>query len=471
MHGKLEAMSMKETEGVSDYITSVQTVVNQLNQMKRGEETISEDVASVMVEAVVEITMTKGNNEISFNKISEEEDMVTAGHFVKECKFSKRVKETTNLVNEEDVKFDGIVMMAYEVHVDGTLLMANEDVVPETNTTWYLNTGVGECSNTSQQNHMDDDEDEPRKPRMRSMQYLYDSTIEINYDEVFSPVARMETMKKIRLIISQATQLKWNIYQMGVKSTFLNCVLEEEAWNTQIGLEIRQDNYGIFVSHETYANEILKKFDMAECDPVVIPMAHGTKFSKFEGGDRVDADNFKSTPGYVFYIGDTSITWASKKQPIVTLSTCEANYVAMSWYVSHAIWLRNLLGEINLQQHRLTEIRVDNESTIELARNPIHHKRRKHKDVCLYFIRGQVRNGKVQLTLMATRDQVADIFTKAHPAELFNDFKMMLRMKDGRDLRLREDFFDDKSSHIALIAAQKGSHCLVVFEFQNRSLV
>nr|GEY43992.1 hypothetical protein [Tanacetum cinerariifolium] len=57
--------------------------------------------------------------------------------------FSKRVEETTNLVTEEDVKVDGIVMMAYEVDVDGTVLMANEEVVLETNTTWYLDIGVG----------------------------------------------------------------------------------------------------------------------------------------------------------------------------------------------------------------------------------------------------------------------------------------------------------------------------------------
>nr|GEY90685.1 retrovirus-related Pol polyprotein from transposon TNT 1-94 [Tanacetum cinerariifolium] len=141
--------------------------------------------------------------------------------------FSKRVEETTNLVTEEDVKVDGIVMMAYEVDVDGTVLMANEEVVLETNTTWYLDIGVvkkesawdliyknvnhgleeldykprtlaycpqttyeiGKCSNTSQQNHIPNNEEEPRKPRMRSMQYLYYFTTDMNYDEVFSPVA------------------------------------------------------------------------------------------------------------------------------------------------------------------------------------------------------------------------------------------------------------------------------------------
>jgi len=74
-----------------------------------------------------------------------------------------------------------------------------------------------------------------------------------------------------------------------------------------------------------------------------------------------DIDDRKSTSGYVFFMGNTTFSWLSKKQPIVMLSTCEAEYVATSWCVCHAIWLRNLL----------TMIQVDNKSAIELAKNPV----------------------------------------------------------------------------------------------------
>ncbi|GKF81241.1 hypothetical protein Tco_0239843, partial [Tanacetum coccineum] len=116
---------------------------------------------------VVEVTMKKGNNETGFNKIIEEEDMMTVEKVVhtnviivasratmqeiadyqKEWKKMRMI--TTNLVTEEGVNVDGIVMMAYEVDVNGIILMANKEVVPKTNTTWYLNTGVG--------NHMCED--------------------------------------------------------------------------------------------------------------------------------------------------------------------------------------------------------------------------------------------------------------------------------------------------------------------------
>nr|GEZ54538.1 retrovirus-related Pol polyprotein from transposon TNT 1-94 [Tanacetum cinerariifolium] len=301
-------------------------------------------------------------------------------------------------------------------------------------------------SNTSQQNPMDDDEDEPGKPRMRSMQYLYDSTIEINYDEVFSPIARMETIETIRLLISQAAQLKWNIYQTGVKPTFSNGVLKEEAWNTRIGsylkkngyvqcLEIRQDNYGIFVLHETYAKEILKKFDMEECNPVATPMAPDTKFSKFKGGDQVDAGKYQSVVRSLRYLTCT--------RPVIAYSVGVVSQF-MEDPSSYFSWL--ILLKIYLTEQP-AEIRADNELAFKLVRNPIHHDRRKHKDACLYFIMDRIRNEEAQLTHVVTRDQIANIFTKALPTELFNDFKMMLGIKDGRDLSLKEKFVRINSSH------------------------
>ena len=91
-----------------------------------------------------------------------------------------------------------------------------------------------------------------------------------------------------------------------------------------------------------------------------------------------DSDDRKSTTGFVFFLGDTAFTWMSKKQPIVTLSTCEAEYVAATTCVSHAIWLQILLKELNMSQVEPTEIRVDNKSAIVLAKNPMYHDRSRH---------------------------------------------------------------------------------------------
>ncbi|KAK2456950.1 putative mitochondrial protein [Trifolium repens] len=100
-----------------------------------------------------------------------------------------------------------------------------------------------------------------------------------------------------------------------------------------------------------------------------------------------DVDDRKSTSGFVFYIGNTAFTWMSKKQLIVTLSTCEAEYVAATSCVCHAIWLRNLLKELNFPQKEPTMIFVDNKSAIALAKNPVFHDRSKHIDTRYHYIR------------------------------------------------------------------------------------
>ncbi|KAG8472851.1 hypothetical protein CXB51_034771 [Gossypium anomalum] len=147
-----------------------------------------------------------------------------------------------------------------------------------------------------------------------------------------------------------------------------------------------------------------------------------------------DLDDRKSTSGYVFFMGNTAFTWLSKKQPIVTLSTCEAEYVAASWCVCHAIWLRNLLNELEQQQLDATEIRIDNKSAIELAKNPVNHERSKHIDIHFHFIRDHVKEESVKLVHVASREQVADIFTKPLSMVLLDNCKKLIGMKDGRSI-------------------------------------
>ena len=142
-----------------------------------------------------------------------------------------------------------------------------------------------------------------------------------------------------------------------------------------------------------------------------------------------NVDDRKSTSGYVFFMGSTAFSWLSKKQPIVTLSTCEAEYVAASWSVCHAVWLRNLLSKLELKQEKEIVIRVDNKSAIELAKNPVNDERSKHIDVRFHFIRKQVKEGNVELEHIESRAQAADVFTKLLPSSLFENNKMILGIR------------------------------------------
>ena len=124
-----------------------------------------------------------------------------------------------------------------------------------------------------------------------------------------------------------------------------------------------------------------------------------------------DKDSRCSQQGYIFFLGDSPISWRSKRQQIVALSSTEAEYMAMGYASRNAIWLRSLLGELGLIQPA-TLIRGDNQGAIALAHNPTHHEKSKHIDVVFHRIRDWIKNQRIKLQYCGTSENVADIFTK-----------------------------------------------------------
>jgi hypothetical protein len=132
-----------------------------------------------------------------------------------------------------------------------------------------------------------------------------------------------------------------------------------------------------------------------------------------------DYDDRKSTSGYVFTMGSSAVCWSSKKQPIVTLSTTEAEFVAAASSACQCIWLRNVLAHLHLKQKAGTVIFCDNSSSIKLSKNPILHGRCKHIDVRYHFLRDLNKDGVIELSFCKSQDQLADIMTKALKLETF----------------------------------------------------
>ncbi|KAK2969266.1 hypothetical protein RJ640_006259 [Escallonia rubra] len=139
------------------------------------------------------------------------------------------------------------------------------------------------------------------------------------------------------------------------------------------GVEVKQMEDGIFMSQKKYAEQILSRFRMKDCNPVAIPAETDSNYGR-------DLDDRKSTSGYAFHIGSAIFSWSSKKQQIVALSTCEAEYIAAAACTCQAIWLKNILKELYLIEEGPTTIYVDNKSAIALAKNPVSHSRSKHID-------------------------------------------------------------------------------------------
>ena len=125
-----------------------------------------------------------------------------------------------------------------------------------------------------------------------------------------------------------------------------------------------------------------------------------------------DLDDRKSTSGYVFQVGGTPISWRSKKQACVALSTAEAEYIALAGTAQESLWLQQLFSDLEKEPTKKMVIFEDNQSAISMAKNPQFHGRSKHIAIKYHFIREQVRNGKVELKCCRTNDMVADIMTK-----------------------------------------------------------
>ena len=272
-----------------------------------------------------------------------------------------------------------------------------------------------------------------------------------------------------------------------------------------LGIEVLQTSQGIHLCQAKYAMEVLRRFEMEDCNAVRNPMVPGGKVDLDENGERIDEtfykqiigslmyitttrpdlqfavsllsrymskpttlhlqaakrvlrylrgtmdygiwykrggagelqvytdsdfagdiDSRKSTSGYVFLMDNAAVAWLSKKQPIVTLSTTEAEYVAASVCVCQAIWFKRILGELGYNVDRNTVIYCDNTSTIKLSKNPVFHGRCKHKGVRFHFLRDMVKDEEIQLEHCGSEEQVADIFTKPLKLEAFERLRSQL---------------------------------------------
>ncbi|RWS08469.1 RxLR effector candidate protein-like protein, partial [Leptotrombidium deliense] len=124
-----------------------------------------------------------------------------------------------------------------------------------------------------------------------------------------------------------------------------------------------------------------------------------------------DLDSRRSTSGYVFIMSGGAISWMSRVQRIVALSTTEAEYIALAEAAKEAFWLRQLLVDLSLKQ-AATRILCDNQGAIKLVGNPEFHQRTKHIDVRHNFIRDAQSDGKITVQYVDTKKQAAGFLTK-----------------------------------------------------------
>jgi hypothetical protein len=142
------------------------------------------------------------------------------------------------------------------------------------------------------------------------------------------------------------------------------------------------------------------------------------------------AEDRRAVTGYAFLINGGAVSWSSKKQEIVSLSTTESEYVAATHAAKEAMWLRSLISQVFGQAaNQVTEpttLFSDNKSAIALSQNLQYHARTKHIDVRYHFIRWIIENGTLRLVYCPTDDMVANTLTKALPSPKAKHFAAKL---------------------------------------------
>nr|GEW08097.1 copia protein [Tanacetum cinerariifolium] len=223
-----------------------------------------------------------------------------------------------------------------------------------------------------------------------------------------------------------------------------------------LGLQVNQSPCGIFINKSNYMLEILKNMEWN----LVIPLAKPTekhlkevkrifchlrgtvntglwytKDSIFELTGFLDADyarckdTFKSTFGGAQFLGEKLVSWSSKKQDCMTLSTAEAEYVSLSTCCTQVLWMRTQLTDYGFHFKKILIYR-DSKSAIAISCNPVQHSRTKHITVSYHFIKEHVEKGTIKLYFVKTDYQMADLFTKALPADRFNYLVRRLGMRN-----------------------------------------
>ncbi|CDO77187.1 hypothetical protein BN946_scf184705.g12 [Trametes cinnabarina] len=194
----------------------------------------------------------------------------------------------------------------------------------------------------------------------------------------------------------------------------------------------------------TYAVSILSRFSdnpgHAHWVAVhrVLRYLNGTKHLKLTYGatslDLVgysDADGSmhkdrKAISGYAFLIDGGAVSWSSKRQELISLSTTESEYVAVTHAAKEALWLRLLIGQVFAPFVDPLTLYSDNQSAIALARDNQYHARIKHIDIRFHFIRWVIEDKKLCLVYCPTDDMVADVLTKALPSPKVKHFAAAL---------------------------------------------
>ena len=144
-----------------------------------------------------------------------------------------------------------------------------------------------------------------------------------------------------------------------------------------------------------------------------------------------DPDESRSISGYVFTLSGEAISWYSKKQDCIALSTTEAEYVACSIATQEAMWLRSFLQDLNLTPKVDNPIKLlcDNTTAIQFTKDPKFHWKTKHIKRCYHFVRDAIKTKDIAIKYISTNKMIVDPLTKPISRDVFKSHMLSLGLR------------------------------------------
>eukprot|EP00253_Pinus_taeda_P015782 PITA_15782 len=238
-----------------------------------------------------------------------------------------------------------------------------------------------------------------------------------------------------------------------LESGFSRCYSDNTVYTKKVGNSL--------IILVLYVDDLI----LTDCKPAPSPFQSGVKLSVSCTSPEVDATLYRQLVGKLLYLThnrpDLSfvvglvarfmqnpreshwkaakrilryvrgpITWACKKQAAISLSSAEAEYRGAVETSKEALWLRQILSEFGFEQQHPTTLWCDNQSAIQLCKDPVQHRRSKHIELHMHFIRKLIHDHVLEVQYCSTDDQVADIFTKALTEAKFTKLRYMLGVQE-----------------------------------------
>lgn len=191
-------------------------------------------------------------------------------------------------------------------------------------------------------------------------------------------------------------------------------------------------NYG--PSHIAAAKHLLRYLKGTQSLGITLGSANPTYplLRALSDSDWGMGDTRKSISGFIVTMGDSPLSWSSKQQAVVALSSCEAEYLASTHCAREVLWFRNLFAELGFPQYDPTTIFCDNQGTVACTHDPHSHSKMKHISIREHFIRDCILKRQIDVIHVAGTDNVADLLTKPLHRTMHMRWISLLKLDAGQ---------------------------------------